>query len=165
MPPTAAEITDESLLLKIQTSLLADDQKHELETMLPEMTQVERKELSDMIDHSFKEIIEADPELQKQVQALNADYDKKISGLMRQQNQLIRQDLEKLSDEESAGEMGALDKEINAAGGAEAPEADDPSVATTAAPKTPKAKSHFLLKLIVGLVILAGLAWAGLSVL
>ncbi len=105
MVPLALSITDQNLLRKIQTSVLAEDQKRDLTAMLPQMTESERNEINQLIDDSVREIIAADPELQKRVAALNEEYNRKVQELLHQQGRMIRESFEKLDNDENAHEM------------------------------------------------------------
>lgn len=152
--PAAPNISDQNLLRKIQTSVLASDQKRELQGLLPNMTAQERAELSELIDHSIQEMIDADPELQKKIRALNEEYDRKMQELVRHQNHAVREEFEKLEGEGGAREMRALEGEIGAMKGADAP------VCTG----TPTVQRHhyflkFCLILFILLLIAAGAAF------
>ncbi len=151
-----ADITDETLKVKIQTSLLADHQKSELQTLLPQMTTSERQELARLIDDSVQQLIEADPKLQKQVQELNREYEKKLSGLLHEQGRMIRESFEKLEQGETAKTMTNLESEMEQAGA---------SAAGTASPMSSRAtaegskRKHPILKFSLAL---AGLAIVGI---
>lgn len=115
MIPLALNITNQDLLRKIQTSMLTEEQKNELMAMMPQMTENERAEISKLIDDSVRDMIAADPQLQKRVAALNEEYNRKIQELLHEQGRIIRKEFEtldaQLSGKESA--MQAMELEMS----------------------------------------------------
>ncbi|MFH1012702.1 MAG: hypothetical protein V1760_03050 [Candidatus Peregrinibacteria bacterium] len=149
------QITDQDLLRKIKTSVLADDQKRELEALLPEMTEGEQRELSALIDKSVQDMIKADPELQKKIVALNEEYDQKLQELVHEQNRTVRQEFEKLEKDSEAGAVKDLEGEMEHADGV----SRVALTATNSGEGLPRKHKHGFIKLLV--ILLALLALTG----
>lgn len=154
MVPLALSITDQSLLRKIQSSVLADDQKRELTVLLPQMTELERGEINQLIDDSVREIIAADPELQKRVAALNEEYNRKVQELLHQQGRMIRESFEKLDNDENVHEMESAEAALT---NADSATPDSPQPFRGSARNLPRASrtQHLFLKMGLGLAFLA----------
>lgn len=113
MPINATfSIGNQDLLQKIRTSVLTEEQKRELEAMLPEMTETERGEISNLIDESVKAMIAADPDLQKKIKELNTEYNQKIQELVHHESRRVREGFEKLEAQTDAGEVQRLEGEM-----------------------------------------------------
>lgn len=113
MVPKTLPLTDTRLLRKIKSSVLTDTQKNELEKLIPRMSEPERVELSDMIDHSVQEMIEADPQLQQKAHALSEEYEKKLHALVSESNRMVRDEFEKLDKEGDANDMRTMETAID----------------------------------------------------
>ena len=162
MSKILTKITDDALKRKIETSVLAEDQKKELIALMPQMTDKERDELIEMINTSIKEIVAADPKLQKRVQVLNEEYEHKLNDLMHEQSHAIRESFEKLEQTETGKAVEALEGEIegmdqNSAGNASSKKSDS-SV------KTSHTVRRFAM-LFVALIVFATLILIGLNYL
>lgn len=113
MPLSASlKFTSETLLQKIRTSVLTEEQKKELLALLPDMTESERSEIANLIDESVKAMIAADPELQKKIGALNAEYNQKIQELVHHESRRVREGFERLEKQTEIGAEQVLEAEI-----------------------------------------------------
>lgn len=169
MVPLSLALTDQELARKIQSSVLADDQKKELTTLLPQMTETERNELAKMIDDSVRDMIEADPELQKKVRALNEEYDLKIHNLVAEQSRHVRNEFEKLDTKDEANAMQSLEGEMEQVGSGPATQShaelgygSHPELGSGSTRKHPLLKFFFIL---VGFGVLVGAVLFGLQFL
>lgn len=164
MVPQSVNLTDKTLLTKISTSLLSESQKAELLKLLPQMNTNERQELASMIDHSVKELIDADPELQKKVHALNEEYHNRLHGLVNESNHLVREEFEKLEKEGATETMGAMEKEMDAPTDADG----QLPVSSEGKLSAVKPKRRYFSKIAIalaGLLLVIGAAFYGLSAL
>lgn len=110
--PEEINITDSDLLTRLKSSFIADGQKNELETLIPEMTNDERDQLIALIEQSNEEAVKDDPEYQQELQKLNAEYDKKLNTLVKEKSKEALQEAESMEDEEEVKELEDMEGEI-----------------------------------------------------
>ena len=110
--PEEINITDSDLLTRLKNSFIADGQKNELETLIPEMTNDERGQLIALIEQSNEEAVKDDPEYQQELQKLNAEYDEKLNTLVKEKSKEALQEAESMEDEEEAKELDVMEGEI-----------------------------------------------------
>ena len=117
MSTATLNITDIDLLSKIRFSFLENNQKNELEELLPEMTTGERSELVDLLEQVETEtskILEHDEEYQSELSELNEKYIKKLDHLVKEESENARKEFESIDKKEGDIELKELEKEINA---------------------------------------------------
>lgn len=148
MVNTIQEITDADLLTKIRESQIADEQKKELEGLIPEMNGEERNDLLSIIEHANAAGAETEKNMDPEaLKALNEKYTKEMDQLVKESNETARKEFEKLQNKEEVGQMKALESEI----------ATTESVNINQTDQIKKTKSHTGLKFLLFLIILIGL--------
>jgi len=110
--PEELKITDSNLLERLKRSFIDENQKKELETLIPEMTGEERNHLIELIEQSTEEAVKDDPEYQQKLKALNEEYETKLNTLVKEESKEALQEAEKMEDEEEAKELENMENEI-----------------------------------------------------
>ena len=155
MADTTFNITNTGLIELLKKSYISDGQKKELEPLIPEMTEAERKELLTLIEQSKAEGEKVEKEYQENVKILNKEYMGKMDKLTKEQTEQARGDLEKMDITNTNDELKKIEGEI--------------AVTTTATPisegPSKTIKSHALRNITLILLILLLLAGGTLYLL
>jgi hypothetical protein len=112
MPKGTLSITNTELLNRLQKSFIDSNQKKELATLIPEMTDGERKELIALINQSNEEAAKANSEYQAKVANLNKEYEIKMNNLVKESTESAFKDYEKKEKTEEVETLKAFEGEI-----------------------------------------------------
>lgn len=117
MADTTNEITNEELLKQLKESPLSAEQKNELETLIPDMTDEEKKELLGLIEQANEDIAPAKEEYQKNLADLNEKNQTEIEKLNREQNEEALKTMEGIDKKTSTEALKEMESEIQAVKG------------------------------------------------
>lgn len=158
MSDIAQTISDADLLKKLQESYIKEDQKKELEPLIPEMTNEEKEELISLINQSQAEGDKAQEEYQKGIGELNKEYKGKMDQVSKKFNETALKEMEKIDTEGSKEDLKELDGTI-------ASMQTQQKEVSNEIKKEIKKKSHAVRNLILILLFLILVAGGGLYTL
>jgi hypothetical protein len=148
-----SQISNEQLLKEIGTSRIDMGRRKKLESMIPTLSLSEREELMKLLNEAKASAPAMTEAELRQIQELNAKYEKELNQLMKEAQKTGLKAFEKLEQEGVQGNLTELENELQTVKTA------NPAQAHAKAP------SKTLFKIILILILLAGLSWAGLTYL
>lgn len=148
-----SQISNEQLLKEIGTSRIDMGRRKKLESMIPTLSLPEREELMKLLNEAKASAPAMTETELRQIQELNAKYEKELNQLMKEAQKTGLKAFESLEQEGVQGNLAELENELQTV------------KVEKQAQAHAKAPSKILFKIILILTLLAGLSWAGLTYL
>ena len=105
-------ISDRDLTDKVRISKLSDSQKKDLVDLIPEMTDIERGKLLNIITRAADIVEKSEQEKAEKITNLNQEYEAKLDEAVREEEKYARVEFEKLENQESENEMKNLEQNL-----------------------------------------------------